>query len=75
MLPHVVNFINNLDPNIGSGLHWPEYTTEGPESESLQVFTFFTFLGKPKVRLENDRYREAAIAYLTQLAYDHVILA
>ena len=28
-------------------------------------------LGIPSVRLENDRYREEAIAYLTQLAFDH----
>jgi len=75
MQPYVVNFVNNLDPNIGSGLHWPEYSIEGPESESLQIFTFFDNLpGLPDVRLERDRYREDAIAYLTQLAFDHPLL-
>ena len=74
-IPYVVNFANHLDPNIGSDLHWPEYITEGPESETLKIFILYnTVLGVPKVRVEHDRYREDAIAYLTQLAYDHAIV-
>ena len=68
-LPYVVNFVDNLDPNIGSGPLWPEYRAEGPESESLQIFTFFD--DQP---VERDDYREDSIAYLNQLVFDHPIL-
>jgi len=74
--PYVVNFVNNLDPNIQGELSWPEYRTEGPESESLQILTFFDILLNPffpSVRVERDSYREDAIAYLTQLTFDHPI--
>jgi len=77
MQPYVVNFVNNLNPNIGSGLHWPEYRTEGPESESLQIFTFFeTLLNSsfPSVEVNKDCYREDAIEYLTRLNFKHPIL-
>ncbi|KIJ15042.1 hypothetical protein PAXINDRAFT_169422, partial [Paxillus involutus ATCC 200175] len=30
LAPHLVRFVNNLDPNGGTDLYWPQYTTGKP---------------------------------------------
>ncbi|KAF8971827.1 alpha beta-hydrolase [Flammula alnicola] len=60
---YLINFVNHLDPNISSGVHWPQYTAESP-----QMYTF-PVSGQPSVTL--DTYRGAAVNYLNNLSLAH----
>ncbi|KDR85818.1 hypothetical protein GALMADRAFT_84978 [Galerina marginata CBS 339.88] len=58
---YLVRFVNNLDPNNGTGIAWPEYTSESPS-----LYTFPTLGRDPE--LSDDTYREAPIQYLMNLS-------
>ncbi|KAF7984342.1 hypothetical protein HWV62_15353 [Athelia sp. TMB] len=60
LINYVVRFAVNLNPNGGSDLIWPPYTTQSP-----MLMTFLD--GLTPLELSNDTYRQAAISYLGQL--------
>ncbi|KAF8835930.1 alpha/beta-hydrolase [Paxillus ammoniavirescens] len=64
MASYLVRFVNNLDPNGGTDLHWPQYTTANPH--------MLEFLDGPIPQaLTEDTYRVEAMKFLTNvmLAY------
>ncbi|KAF8833265.1 hypothetical protein BDN67DRAFT_1017758 [Paxillus ammoniavirescens] len=61
---YLVHFINNLDPNSGMDLHWPQYTTVKPH--------MLEFLKGPILQaLTEDTHRVEAMEFLMKvmLAY------
>ncbi|KAF9233244.1 Alpha/Beta hydrolase protein, partial [Melanogaster broomeanus] len=60
MASYLVRFVANLDPNGGSDLYWPQYTTAEPN--------MLEFLdGVIPQALTQDTYRAEAIEYLTNV--------
>jgi len=60
MTDYLVNFVNNLDPNNGTGLFWPQYNTA-----SVQMLAFLD--GSPSLEIVQDTHREAAISLMETL--------
>lgn len=65
---YIVRFAVNLNPNGGSDLTWPQYTTQSP--------TLMTFLGGVNgnlsiLQLSQDTFRQAAISYLIELELEY----
>ncbi|KAF8838648.1 alpha/beta-hydrolase [Paxillus ammoniavirescens] len=61
MASYLVRFVSNLDPNGGTDLYWPEYTTADPN--------MLEFLdGLISQALTQDTYRVEAIAFLTNVS-------
>lgn len=66
MKDYLVRFVANLDPNGGTGINWPKYTTASPK--------LLTFLdGLIPLTITQDDYRKDAIAYLTNITLAHPI--
>ncbi|KAI0044198.1 carotenoid ester lipase precursor [Auriscalpium vulgare] len=66
MTDYLVRFATNLDPNGGSNLNWPKYTTASPN--------LLTFLdGLVPQTITPDTYRADGFTYLTQLSLQHPI--
>ena len=59
---YIVNFVNNLNPNDGGLLHWPQYSTASPQLLTMQDDVF------EPLTITQDTYREEGIANLIQLA-------
>lgn len=60
MIDQLIYFVNNLNPNGGSHLQWPQYTTASPN--------MMTYLdGLPTASITQDTYRADAIALLTNI--------
>ncbi|OCH90087.1 alpha/beta-hydrolase [Obba rivulosa] len=63
---YVINFVNHLDPNNKTGIHWPQYTIEEPR--------LLTLWDGPEPRnITNDTYRAEGISLLTQLGQEHPV--
>ncbi|KIJ19263.1 hypothetical protein PAXINDRAFT_70400 [Paxillus involutus ATCC 200175] len=61
---YLVRFVSNLDPNGGTDLYWPEYTTAEPH--------MLEFLdGSIPQALTEDTYRADAMAFLTKVLLVH----
>ncbi|KAH9030331.1 carotenoid ester lipase precursor [Lactarius pseudohatsudake] len=58
---YLIHFATNLDPNGGSGPHWPQYTTSSP-----QLLTLLD--GAVPADITLDTYRVEAMKYLTKLS-------
>ncbi|KAH8983924.1 Alpha/Beta hydrolase protein [Lactarius akahatsu] len=58
---YLIHFATNLDPNCGSGPHWPQYTTSSP-----QLLTLLD--GAVPADITLDTYRVEAMKYLTKLS-------
>ncbi|KAH9855289.1 carotenoid ester lipase precursor [Lenzites betulinus] len=63
MTDYLVRFVNTLDPNGGSEIEWPVYTTESP-----QLLAFVD--GDTPLKIIPDTFREEAIAFLTHLIFE-----
>ncbi|KAF9455346.1 Alpha/Beta hydrolase protein, partial [Collybia nuda] len=63
---YLVRFVTNLDPNGGSNLKWPTYTTSSPK-----LLTFLDGV-EPQV-ITMDTYRREAIAFVTNISLAHPI--
>ncbi|KAF8838353.1 alpha/beta-hydrolase, partial [Paxillus ammoniavirescens] len=60
MASYLVRFVSNLDPNGGTDLYWPQYTTAEPN--------MLEFLdGSIPQALTEDTYRASAMAFLTNV--------
>jgi acetylcholinesterase len=64
IVSYLVRFVSNLDPNGGTDLYWPQYTTAEPNMLELLD-------GSIQQALTEDTYRADAMAFLTKvlLAY------
>ncbi|KIJ18027.1 hypothetical protein PAXINDRAFT_9113 [Paxillus involutus ATCC 200175] len=64
IVSYLVRFVSNLDPNGGTDLYWPQYTTAEPNMLELLD-------GSIPQALTEDTYRADAMAFLTKvtLAY------
>ncbi|KAF8167291.1 alpha beta-hydrolase [Crassisporium funariophilum] len=60
---YLIQFATHLDPNIGTGVHWPRYTPQAP-----QLYTF-PETGPPIIT--NDTFRAAPLEYLINLSIGH----
>ena len=60
---YVVNFVNNLDPNGPTVLAWPQYNSSSAQLLVLQD-------GNVSLALEQDTFREDAIAFVIELVTD-----
>ncbi|KIJ19261.1 hypothetical protein PAXINDRAFT_167028 [Paxillus involutus ATCC 200175] len=64
MASYLVRFVSNLDPNGGTDLYWPQYTTAEPN--------MLEFLdGSIQQALTEDTYRADAMAFLTKVLLAH----
>ncbi|KAH9175630.1 carotenoid ester lipase precursor [Lactarius sanguifluus] len=61
---YLIHFATNLDPNGGSGPHWPQYTTSSP-----QLLTLLDGVVPANITL--DTYRVDALNFLTELSLVH----
>ncbi|KAI9442990.1 alpha beta-hydrolase [Lactarius indigo] len=61
---YLIHFATNLDPNGGSGPHWPQYTTASP-----QLLTLFD--GPVPANITLDTYRVDAMNLLTEISLVH----
>lgn len=61
MTDFFVRFVNTLDPNAGSGTHWPAYTVESP---NLLAFVE----GDTPLEVIPDTFRQEAMEFLTALS-------
>ncbi|KAH9060190.1 carotenoid ester lipase precursor [Lactarius vividus] len=61
---YLIYFATNLDPNGGSGPHWPQYTTSSP-----QLLTLLD--GAVPANITLDTYRADAMNFLTELSLVH----
>ncbi|PPR05604.1 hypothetical protein CVT26_009125 [Gymnopilus dilepis] len=57
---NLIHFVSDLDPNTGSGVHWPLYTTHSPN--------LYTFPAKGSPLITQDTFRADAINYLNNLS-------
>ncbi|KIJ09787.1 hypothetical protein PAXINDRAFT_102175 [Paxillus involutus ATCC 200175] len=64
MASYLVRFVNNLDPNGGTDLYWPQYTTAKPH--------MLEFLDGPIPQaLTEDTYRVEAMEFLTSVMSEY----
>jgi acetylcholinesterase len=64
MASYLVRFVSNLDPNGGTDLYWPQYTSAEPH--------MLEFLdGSIPQGLTKDTYRADAMAFLTKVYLAH----
>ncbi|KAH8982052.1 carotenoid ester lipase precursor [Lactarius hatsudake] len=61
---YLIHFVTNLDPNGGSGPHWPQYTTSSP-----QLLTLLD--GAVPASITPDTYRVDGMNFLTELSLVH----
>lgn len=61
MADYLINFVNDLDPNGGSLLSWPKYSTSTQE-----LLTFID--GLIPLVLTKDTFRQDGTSFLTQLS-------
>jgi carboxylesterase type B len=67
MNDYVIYFANNLDPNTGSGVNWPQYT-----NDSLAMYTFLDRESQD-IEITQDTYRQQPIQILTNLSLQYPI--
>ncbi|KIK73281.1 hypothetical protein PAXRUDRAFT_21034 [Paxillus rubicundulus Ve08.2h10] len=63
---YLVRFVSNLDPNGGTDLYWPHYTTAEPHMLELLD-------GSIQQALTEDTYRADAMAFLTKVLLAHPV--
>ncbi|OCH90086.1 carotenoid ester lipase precursor [Obba rivulosa] len=63
---YVINFVNHLDPNNKTGIHWPQYTIEEP-----QLLTLWD--GPEPRNITNDTYRAEGISLLAHLGQEYPV--
>ncbi|KAH9040256.1 carotenoid ester lipase precursor [Lactarius hengduanensis] len=61
---YLIHFVTTLDPNGGSGPHWPQYTTSSP-----QLLTLLD--GAVPATITLDTYRVDGMNFLTELSLVH----
>jgi carboxylesterase type B len=61
----LINFVNYLDPNGGSGNQWPKWTLKNPKN--------FVFGPGGATSVQDDVYREAAISAVNIVMLAHPI--
>ncbi|KAI0666882.1 carotenoid ester lipase precursor [Trametes maxima] len=66
MTDFFVRFVNTLNPNGGTGIHWPMYTSDSP-----QLLTFVE--GKTRLKVIPDTFREESNQFLTQLGLEQPV--
>ncbi|KAI0644304.1 carotenoid ester lipase [Trametes meyenii] len=63
MTDFFIRFVNTLDPNGGTGIHWPVYTRDSP-----QLLAFVE--GKARLKVLPDTFRREPNDFLTQLGLE-----
>ncbi|KAF7974295.1 hypothetical protein HWV62_12440 [Athelia sp. TMB] len=62
MTNYLIYFVNNLNPNGGSALNWPQYTTSSPN-----MMTFLNSSSSAPLNITQDNFRQEGITYLQEL--------
>ncbi|KAF7783931.1 CAZyme family CE10 [Agaricus bisporus var. burnettii] len=60
---YLIRFVNNLDPNNGTGPDWPKY-----DNSSKQIYWFTSDNDNTGVEISTDDYRVPQMEYLTNLS-------
>jgi carboxylesterase type B len=62
---YLIHFVTNLDPNGGSSVQWPQYTTSSRQ--------LLTFLDDPvtNITITQDTYRTDGMEFITKLSLAH----
>lgn len=61
MTDFLVRFVHTLDPNGGTEIHWPAYTSESP-----RLLAFVD--GETSLEVIPDTFRKDAMDFVTQLS-------
>ncbi len=62
---YLINFVNHLDPNGDTGIHWPQYTPSAPK-----LLTLHDGLFSASLTITNDDYRVDAMRLLSDLSLE-----